>query len=201
MAVLIPASCSPADRSALLWLVRWLAFGTLLLPGTLRSAPPGAAAKEYQLKAVFLFNFAQFAEWPAAAHPASGSPIIIGVLGDDPFGALLDETVRGESVGGHPLVARRYRRAEDIDACHILFISRSETARLDRIVARLKDRAILTVSDTEDAARRGAMICFFTENKRIRLQINLESARAAGLVLSSKLLRPAEIVTGKQEAP
>lgn len=169
--------------------------------GSPLAAAPGQPAQEYQIKAVFLFNFAQFVEWPAAAFPDPNTPITIGVLGDDPFGPALHEAVRGESVKGRALVVRRFRRIEEIDACHILFIGPSENARLDLIVASLRNRHILTVSDAEGAAQRGVMIRFFTENKRIRLRINLGSARTSGLLLSSKLLRPAQIVGGEEPPP
>jgi hypothetical protein len=154
--------------------------------------------KEYQLKAVFLFNFAQFVEWPAVVFPDEETPLVIGVLGDDPFGPILDETVRGERIGRRTLAILRYRRAEEVGECHILFIGKSESPRLESIVAALAGRSILTVSDADQATQRGVMIRFLTEKKKIRLRINLESATRAGLVISSKLLRATEIVsTGK----
>ncbi|HKB56022.1 MAG TPA: YfiR family protein [Lacunisphaera sp.] len=151
--------------------------------------------REDQIKAVFLFNFAQFVEWPPAAFLDPQAPLVIGVLGEDPFGAALDETVRDEKIGQRPLVVRRYRRAEEIDQCHILFISESETGRLEEIITRSKGRSMLTVCDTEGFAKRGVMIRLITEKNKIRLHINLDAAKAAGLTISSKLLRPAEIVT------
>lgn len=166
----------------------------LLLP-----IPGAASTGEYRVKAVFLFNFAQFVEWPPAAFSDAATPIIIGVLGDDPFGAALDEVVQGESINGRALAIRRFHRLEEIGLCHILYISDSEARRLGLVIARLTGRAILTVSDAEEAARRGVMISLFTESNRIRLRINVEAARSAGLVISSKLLRPAVIVTGKEE--
>lgn len=179
-------------------LVRWLrltgAGAVLLLLGGLAR---GAAPSEYQLKAVFLFNFAEFIEWPPGAFDDAQAPLVIGVLGEDPFGAMLDETVRDESVGQRKLVVQRYRRAEEITRCHILFISQSETGRLEPILTLLRGRNILTVCDTPGYALRGVMIRFVTDKNKIRLRINLEAARAAGLVISSKLLRPAEIVTSE----
>src|SRR5204863_5659033 len=108
-----------------------------------------AQSKEYQIKAVFLFNFAQFVDWPANAFPEAQTPLVIGVLGEDPFGSYLDETVRGEKVNNRPLVVRRYRRVDEIKTCHVLFISRSEANRLEQIFSGLKGRNILTVGDCD----------------------------------------------------
>lgn len=176
---------------------RWPALLFLLLVGATGSPAQTAASQEYQIKAVFLFNFARFVDWPPAAFADPQTPLVIGVLGEDPFGAFLDETVRDEAVGQRRLVVQRYRRAEEAAQCHILFISRSETGRLDQIVAGLGGRTTLTVSDIAGSAQRGVMIRFVTEQNRIRLRINLEAAKAAGLTISSKLLRPAEIVTAR----
>jgi hypothetical protein len=155
----------------------------LVLP--VQSAP----AAEYQVKAVFLFNFAQFVDWPASAFPQSQTPLVIGVLGQDPFGPYLDETVRGERVNNRPLTVRRYRRVEEIQTCHVLFISGSEADRMDQILASLKYRKILTVADAEGAAGARVMIRFVNQQNKIRLRINAEASRAANLTISSKLLR------------
>jgi len=151
-------------------------------------------ASEYQVKAVFLFNFGQFVEWPAVATPDPQMPVIIGILGEDPLGTFLDETVRGERLAQRPFEIRRYRELTDIQACNILFISRSESERVGQILAGLKTRPILTVSDGDDFAKRGGMIQFVNDKNRIRLRINVEAAQAANIVISSKLLRVAEIV-------
>lgn len=176
----------------------WWVVSALLLSGGPGLPAQTAPAREYQVKAVFLFNFAQFVDWPPQAFPEAQTPLVIGILGEDPFGAYLDETVRDEKVTNRPLAVQRYRRVEEIKTCHILFISRSESDRLGQILARLKDRNILTVGDADGFARRGGMIGFVTEKNKIRLRINLEAAKAANLIVSSKLLRPAEIVTPGQ---
>jgi len=151
-------------------------------------------SKEYSVKALFVCNFAQFDQWPRDAFPSGQSPLVIGILGDDPFGAYLDETVRGEKVNNHPLVVRRFRRVEDITMCHVLFISRSEMSRLEQILNGLKGRNVLTVGDANGFAVEGGVIQFVTEKNKIRMRINLGAAKAAELTISSKLLRPAEIV-------
>jgi hypothetical protein len=162
------------------------------------ATPPGntsaQSSPEYQLKAVFLFNFAQFVEWPASAFPEPDTPLGICILGKDPFGGYLDETIRGETVANHPLTVRRYRSVDELKGCHILFVSRQEQNHVSEILDSLKGRSVLTVSDAERFASRGGMIRFVTDHNRIRLRINLEAARAANLTLSSKLLRPAQIV-------
>ena len=151
--------------------------------------------REYEVKAAFLNDFAQFVEWPADAFVGVKSPIVIGILGDDPFGDSLGEIVRDENVDNRPVVIKRYQRVQDIKACQILFISQSENKRLEEICAGLKDRSILTVGDFDGFAKRGGMIRFVTEKNKIRFRINVEAAKAANLTISSKLLRLAEIIT------
>jgi hypothetical protein len=153
------------------------------------------APSEYQLKAVFVFNFSQFVEWPQQAFSPDDRQFVIGVLGADPFGSRLDEAVRGEIVNQRPLVIRRFHRVEEVHDCQILFIDRSQGAQLPQILSALDHRSVLTVSDLDQSSEKGVMIQFAKQNDRIRLRINVESARAAGLTISSKLLRPSEIVT------
>jgi len=154
-----------------------------------------ARASEAQVEAVFLFNFAQFVDWPPEAVPDSQAPLVIGILGGDPFGEFLDATVRGERRGARPFVVHRYQGVDDVTRCDILFISRSAGYAPEDILARLKNRPILTVSDADRFAERGGMIRFVTDKSRIRLQINPEAAEAAHLTISSKLLRVAEVIT------
>jgi uncharacterized protein DUF4154 len=178
-----------------LTIVSWaLALAAATAPAPAQTPAQTSIAPEYQVKAVFLFNFAQFVEWPPSAFPDSAAPLVICVLGEDPFGPYLDETVHGGTVHGHPMAVQRTHRVEEIRNCHILFVGRQEQERLEEILDTLKGRPALTVSDAEGFARRGGMIRFMTDQNRIRLRINLEAARAAHLTLSSKLLRPAQIV-------
>jgi hypothetical protein len=173
------------------------AITALLLVCAARLEAQAAKASEAQVKAVFLFNFAQFVDWPPEAVPDSQAPLVIGILGGDPFGGFLDATVRGERRGARPFVVQRYQRVEDITRCDILFISRSGGGgdAPEEILAHLKNRPILTVSDADRFAERGGMIRFVTDRSRIRLQINPEAAEAAHLTISSKLLRVAEVIT------
>lgn len=190
MAPLRPSPGAPlaAVRAALLCTILWI-FQTS--PGPQAAAP---SATEHQVKAVFVFNFAHFVTWPAESLRDPQSPFVIGVLGSDPVAAELEEAVRGEDVHEHPLQVRRFRDVSEISDSHILYIDRSQQQRLSEVLEKLRGSDTLTVSDLEGASRRGVMIQFATRQNRIRLLINVESARSAGLTISSNLLRPAEIV-------
>src|SRR6266850_6391116 len=149
MAVLNASTQRPISQGlkGLSWF--WFVMSTLLFFDGPDLPAQTAISKEYQVKATFLYNFSQFVEWPTQAFLEAQSPLVIGVLGDDPFGTYLDELVRGEKVNNHPLVVQRYQRVEEIKTCHLLFISRSEDKELEGIFAGLKDRNILTVGDAE----------------------------------------------------
>src|ERR1041385_7219104 len=165
-----------------------------LIPAVARGAPrPVPVTQEYDLKAALLLNFARFVEWPAAAFASATTPIVIGILGDDPFGSTLDTLVAGETIRSRPLVIRRYSSVEQADGCHILFVSSSEGTRLGHIAEVLAHRSVLTVGDTKDFASRSGVIGFELVQRRLRLWINVAAATDAQLTISSKLLRQAEI--------
>ena len=166
---------------------------SLLMCGVAR---PAAPVSEYQIKAVYLFNFGQFVEWPPEAFPAPNAPFVIGIVGDDPFGPMLENVVRGESLGTRAITVRRFDAVDEVKDCNILFIGRKEAARLPATLAAVRGRSILTVTDVAGGERDGAMIVLVTENNRVRMRINPSAAKASKLVISSKLLRPAEIVGG-----
>ena len=195
MALLSALVVRPGKPLATWWMAAAaiVALAAPVLPGS-GLAAQGPRPSEYQVKAVFLFNFAQFVDWPPEVVADSQAPLVIGILGGDPFGDLLDATVHGEHRGTRSFVVRRYQRVEDVKTCDILFISRPEGDRPRDVLAGLKNRPILTVSDGEGFAEHGGMIGFVTDRNRIRLKINLAVAQAAHLTISSKLLRVAEII-------
>lgn len=162
----------------------------LLLGGGLSASAP----TEYQLKAVFLYNFAHFVEWPGSAFPDADAPFVIGIIGKDPFGSTLEETVRGETVQGRTLTIRRFNSPAEVTDCQILFIDASNSGMALESVAAVRKQATLTVADVGPETPPDVVIGFVNEAKKIRLRINVDSAREAGLVISSKLLRPAQIV-------
>ncbi len=167
--------------------VLFLTFG-----GTLGSE--SQVISEYQLKAAFLYNFAKFVEWPEDSFSDSDNVLTIGLLGDDPFGEILDKTVRGKAISGRRFEIRRIRNRDEIGDCHMVFVSRSTETTLDVTLDHLKGLSILSVSDIDDFARRGGMINFVSHDDHISFEINPKAARGAGLNISSKLLRVASVV-------
>ena len=161
---------------------------------TLFSFAQSNSGKEYQVKAVFIFRFTQFTEWPPSAFASTNAPFVIGILGEDPFGPFLDKTVENESVEGHPIIVQRFRAASEVKNCHMLFFDSKEASKMATWEEHYKNRSILTVSDAPLFLQKGGIIKFYTDDNKIKLQINPEAAKSADLVVSSKLLRLAEIV-------
>jgi len=151
-----------------------------------------AATSEFQLEAVFLFNFTQFVEWPAHTFATADSPLLICVLGDDPFGEMLDSIVQGESVNGHPLMVERHRDAAMVNRCHVLFFAPSEIKTFKPVLQGLKNTSVLTVAGFEGFALNGGVIRFLVMDKKLRFRINMNAMRDAKLNISSKLLRQAD---------
>jgi hypothetical protein len=166
---------------------------------TFMSAGPGLPAqttvsREYQIKAAFLFNFAQFVDWPPTAFTNAEAPLCIGVLGEDPFGTALEQTVLGETVHNRKLIVQHSRRVEDLTACQLVFISKSEKGHLAEILSKLDGREALTVSEIDGFARRGGIINFYLDGNKVRFEINPTIAQQVGLKMSSQLLSLGKIV-------
>ena len=159
-----------------------------------QAGPEPGIAKEYKVKATYLFNFAQYVEWPASAFPSAGAPITIGVLGSDEFGSFLDELVQGATVGGRPLHIIRSRQVDELKTCQVLFVSRSESARLAETLSALGDSGVLTVGESAGFAGRGGIIGFVLDGDKVRFEVNLGAAQRKGLKLSAQLLRLSRIV-------
>ena len=169
------------------------AAAALVLVAVCGAGAQGPPPTEYEIKAAYLYTFGRFVEWPPRPS-RDDSGFTICVLGTDPFGAALDSTLANGVVRGRNVVARRIAMPAEAPACHVLFISASEERRLPEIVQALSHRDVLTVSDIPQFSARGGMIQFVTTGKRVRFEINLPSARDAGLTMSSELLRVASAV-------
>jgi YfiR/HmsC-like len=175
-----------------LWV--WTASATVLLTlsGQARAEKPDLT--EYQVKAAFLFNFVKFVEWPAASFSRADEPLVIGVVGEDPFGDDLDRILRNKSINNRPLKLKRCQNGQNPTGCHLVFISQSEKARMPEIVRSLKGSSVLLVSELEGFLELGGMIRFYLDSNNVRFEINPRSAERAGLKISSKLLGVAKVV-------
>lgn len=135
-----------------------------------------------------------FVEWPEDTFPFEDSPIVIGIVGRDPFGSAIDVTVRGKRVNKRRFIIKRLQRTETVQDCHIVFISSSERKRIGELMDHLKDIPVLTVSEIPGFARRGGIINFRVEDNKVRFDINADAAKRAGFKLNSQLLRVAAFV-------
>lgn len=185
--------CRSAARGVIIVLAGVLVCQSLL------AQPP---ARENEVKATLLFNFCHFVQWPDTAFPATSTPFVIAILGEDPFGRFLDSLVVNERSHGRPIEVRRFSRLEEITGVQILYVSRSEQARARSVVAALRGNAVLTVGeDTEPAfTQAGGLVGFFIEGGNIKIRINLDETRESGLNISSKLLRLAKLMPSHPHA-
>ena len=175
-------------RAAVLTLVLAGLAPASTLPGQERS-------EEYELKAIFIFNFLKYVEWPENAFEAADSPIVVGVLGRDPFGEVLDDiATRMSAVADRRVVVRRYPTVEAVSESHVLFVAASERKSSRELLSGGCGRPILTIGEQRGFAENGGVINFFTDKKRIRFEINRSCAEAAGLRLSAQLLKLARVV-------
>lgn len=152
---------------------------------------------EYQVKAAFLYNFAKFVEWSPDAFSSGSASLVVGILGDDPFGSALDQTISGKSINGRQFTIKRLKWGQNLRDCQVLFISASERKRLPQILESLKGAAVLTVSELSNFSQQGGMITFILEENKVRFVINTDVAEQARLKISSKLLTLAKTVLGE----
>jgi hypothetical protein len=148
---------------------------------------------EYQIKATYLYNFINFIDWPPESHFSSNPSINLCIFGDDPFGNDIDD-IRNEIVKGKKLKIKSYGSLDKLKSCDILFIPASEKKHFEQILNSIRNSNVLTVSDTEELIRQGAVISFFVEHNKVRFAVNIKAARRSGLKISAKLLKLAKII-------
>jgi hypothetical protein len=185
------------------WLQK-LRLGVIALLALIWPGGAGAAPTDHHVKAVFMFNFAQFVEWPSRAFTNESSPLVIGIVGEDPFGPILDQAVKDEVARGRKIIIHRFSPDENPADCQVLFISRSEADRVGALLQSLKGLPILTVSEVDKFCEQGGMINFVRQDQNVRLEINRPATEAAGLKINARLLGLARLVkteTLKESTP
>lgn len=155
--------------------------------------------KAIKVKAAYLLNFTKFVTWPADAFQDEHSPIVIGVVGADPFGLLLDQTIKGKTVSGRELKVQRFqwRVGDDLSAakkCHLLYMSTSLGDDADHLIAALSRLPILLIGEGTAFAKSGGTLGFVMEEGRIVFWTNRKAAETANLQLSSQLLKLARSI-------
>ena len=153
-----------------------------------------SVSSEYLIKAGFIYNFANLVQWPSNAFAQPDSPIVIGILGEDPFGTILDRVLEGKKVNGRAFRVKRLRAVPDLKECHIVFVSSSEMSRLAEAIHLVKGMPILTIGEIPGFARRGGIINLILEDNKVHFEVNVEAAKEADLNISSRLLALARIV-------
>jgi hypothetical protein len=168
----------------------------LLVSETSRTgyAQPGDGFQEYQVKAAFLYNFAKFVEWPHGVFGKADDPIVIGIIGEDPFGTDLETTIQDKTAQNRLLYIKRSSTIDETKSCHILFICESEENRLAAYLKKISKMPILTISDIREFSKQGGMVTLVTEKEKVRFEVNLDAAQEAGLKISSQLLKLANII-------
>jgi len=174
------------------WLTALAIVWVLVASPCLRAQ--SAKPTDYDVKAAYLYNFGHFVEWPTNVMAAKNDSFTVCVLGQDPFGPVLDTALAGETIGGKKVSAKRISNPQELGTCQIVFLSSADGVQLNKIIEALNKQAVLTVSDMPQFSQRGGMIQFVLEGKRVRFEVNLTAAQQAGLTLSSDLLKVAATV-------
>ena len=152
------------------------------------------AAREYEIKAAFLYNFAAFVEWPRSAFSEADAPIVICIVGADPFDGSLERTFQGKTAQGRALSIRRVAALKDAKGSHVVFLPSGESGRMGELAGLLAGTPALLVGESDGLARKGAVFNFAVEDSRVKLEVNAGAAEKAGLRLGSKLLKIARRV-------
>ena len=171
----------------------------LILGAPLKARSQSSDEGEYRVKLAFLYNFAQFIEWPTDAFHDAASPLVLCVAGEDPFQGEIEQSLRGRTVSGHPIEIKRLRATEDARSCHMVFVRATERKLAQKLLIAVKGSSTLTVGETKGFADLGGVINLTLEQNKLRFEINLDAATQTRLKISSKLLALAKIVKVEQD--
>jgi hypothetical protein len=152
------------------------------------------SASEYEVKAAYLYKLGQYVEWPAAAFAQPSSPVQICIVGDDPFGALLDNTVSGERIGTRQIAVSRMPAATKGAGCHIAYFGGSGQQGTAEGLAQLQGTPVLTITDADRKGEGTGIVHFVVKANRVRFDIDDQAAAENGLQISAKLLSLAQSV-------
>ncbi len=175
---------------------RSLALVLLLVFGVFVDLRAAQGAREADLKAAFLYNFARFAAWPVDVLPAGG-PLTFCILGDWFVAQSLEKAVQDKTIDGHSLIVTRLTDDGALRSCQILYAGRVDEEHALKLLGAVEGAAVLTVSDLETFTRIGGTAALYVDDNRMRFTVNMDSARRSKVRLSAQLLRLARLVTSK----
>jgi len=159
-------------------------------------------SREYGIKAAFLLNFVRYTSWPKRSFEDERSPIVLTVVGHDPFGPVLDATFKDEEVNGRRVVVRRREQvpetAEELEG-HVVFCAAHDPEDRARLLGLCAKRAVLLVGETSGFAEDGACVNFYLSDHKVRFEVNPDAAAAAALEISPAVLKLAKIVRTRKE--
>jgi hypothetical protein len=173
-----------------------IALCALIVFACTAGAQEADVSREYQIKAAFLYNFAKFVEWPQARFESANSPIVIGVLGQNPFGAELEKIVQDRKVNGRSVSIVMLNSPAEAKMVHLLFVSAGHERRFAGSEA-VKCPGVLTVGESQNFAAAGGTIIFTMPDDKVKFEINMGSANCAELRISAQLLKLAAVVRKK----
>lgn len=151
-------------------------------------------ASEYELKAAMLYKLTRFVEWPPAVYRDPKAPMVLCILGRDPFGDFLTSIASSQTTDGRPVEIRHARNNKEVRACHVIYISSSERKSIGEILSALRGYSVLSVGEMAQFAAHGGMVQFSLDDRQVHFEINLEAASRADIKISSRLLALARIV-------
>ena len=190
---------SLASASWLVALVRfWLTLSLLTNPVLLEAQLVSTA--ENRVKANFLAKVPSFIEWPEEALPSGPAPFVICIIGDLSLGLPLSESVRGVTLHEKRAEIRSVHTEQELHSCHILFVSRFERKRYDRVLGSVRGLNVLTIGETPEFLDAGGIVSFSMQQETLQFDVNLDEANKAHLKISSRLLALARHVFNRTEA-
>jgi len=182
--------CASAGRLPVLLAALILTVACRLPASGAFAAEAAPTHDEYTLKAVLLYSFGRYVEWPKDAFAGPSAPFVIGILGEDTFGGTLDAIAQKRTIRGRPIVIRRFPTLENYrPPCNILFVARSLSPEQQaEVLAKTQGQPVFVVGESPGFAEQGASANFIMEGDRVRFQLNVDAARRAQLGLDAKIL-------------
>lgn len=182
-----------------LWLAGLLGFAILGVgPASSCWSAEAPVLREHALKAAFLYNFTKFVEWPTNSFRDTNAPFVVAVVGNSPCTAELEKIAKERKLNGRNIIIRAVTDVESIQDAQALFIAASADSRLKDWLAAVRGRNVLTIGESELFWKQGGTINFLIEGEKIRFEINMDQAEAAGLKVSAQLQKLAKTVLRKK---